>query len=208
MDSAAKSSEFDDVYPALGRLVVSSGYLEGQLRSFAHWLAVSDESWVIFAGQNVDWLIQTARAMLSELKYASEFSLQDIERFESALSKAKELSEDRNHLVHGHWRVANLLGDEFEPRPQNSPADERVFYVARSKLRKDDKVRQVAVVDIELLADRMFELGQEIQAATDEGQRLRHAWSIVERRPYPGYADWDVDAVMDALSRTIRRNHS
>ncbi|WP_433679965.1 hypothetical protein [Nocardia sp. CA-119907] len=199
MNFAANSSEFDDLYPALGRLVVNSSFMEGCLRNFVHWLALSDDAWILFAGQSVDWLIQSGKAMLGELDGADEFNLQNIERFQAALGRAKALNEHRNHLVHGDWRLQ--YRDDYEPRPRNSPADNRVFFVARSRLRRDASVRQVAVVDIELLADQMRELGEEIEAATQEGARVRYSWNNLRNRPSEGFVDWDPVVMLDALAR-------
>ncbi|WP_328411007.1 hypothetical protein [Nocardia sp. NBC_00403] len=199
MNLAANSPEFDDVYPALGRLVVNSSFMEGCLRNFVHWLAVSEDAWILFAGQSVDWLIQSGKAMLSELEDTDEFALQNIERFKAALEGAKTLSEQRNHLVHGDWRLKFL--DDYEPRPRSSPADDRVFYVAHSRLRRNDRVRQITVVDIELLADQMRELGEEIEAATQEGARVRYSWNNLRNRPSGEFVDWDPDVMLDALAR-------
>ncbi|MGW0634124.1 hypothetical protein [Nocardia salmonicida] len=200
MSLSANCPEFREVYPPLGRLVVNSSFMEVHLRNFVHWLVSSDDAWVLLAGQSVDWLIQSGKTMLSELEGTPEFDLQNIERFRDALRKAKTLSEHRNHLVHGDWRLE--WDDEYEPRPKNSPADDRVFYVARSRLRRDATVRQVAVVDIELLADQMRELGTEIAAATEEGGRLRYSVENLHRPETPGsWVDWEPEVVLGALAR-------
>ncbi|MEU7141692.1 hypothetical protein ABZ942_19735 [Nocardia sp. NPDC046473] len=200
---AADCSDFDDVYPALGRLVLSSSYLEGRLRYLVGWLAATDEASIVFDGQSTDWLIQSAKAMLGELKQTGAYALQDCGRFEAALARAKELNNDRNFFVHGEWSIES--GDDLcIPRPKSRPIDERVFYIARSRLRKVFQEHEVAVVDVELLAGQMFELGREITAAVDEGHRLRFAWEALHPPTVIESHD-DIDVLLEALQRKARR---
>ncbi|MEV4234067.1 hypothetical protein AB0J47_02690 [Nocardia sp. NPDC049737] len=195
-----RHSDFDDVYPAMGRLVVNSSFLESRVRMLVAWLARVDAAGIVFDGQSVDWLVRTGKAMLRECQNAENFALQDVKRFENALSQAKALNQERNFFVHGDWST-RCYDDECERRPSGKPADHRIFYVARSRLQRASEVREVAVVDVELLADQVRTLGQEIDAALGEGDRLRWAWEAMYPEP-PLKRSWDDETVvLEALRR-------
>ncbi|MBF6177448.1 hypothetical protein [Nocardia otitidiscaviarum] len=199
MDGTASDPHFDELYPALGRLVVNSSRLETCLRSFLCWLAGVEEAGVVFDGQSVEWMIASSRAVLGELKCTREFQLHDCDWFEALLAEAQDLNRQRNFFVHGDWDVEDRTEDSVR-RPRNSPSDHRIFYVARSRLRKSFESREVAVVDVDLLADRMLGLTRKFRAAEDEGFRLRLAWSVFEQQPPMPPGD-SASIVLDALRR-------
>ncbi|ONM46464.1 hypothetical protein [Nocardia donostiensis] len=196
------ASNLDHIYPALGRLVVNSGFMETHLRLLVSWLADIDDASIIFDGQSVDWLTQSGQAILRELKQTKDFRLQDCERFENALARAKKLNGQRNLYVHGHWSVHNML-DDYTPRPRTSPEDHRIFYVCRSRLRRAIEEYEVAVVDVETLADQMLELVHEIDEAVHEGNILR--WVVLQLDPPPTFPDELNSAALNALRRVMHK---
>ena len=113
------SADFDEVYPALGRLVLNSSHMEMRLRKLVGWLAQTDEASIIFDGQSVDWLIGGAKAMISELRCTQPFAFQDCDRFLAVLTQAQVLNPKRNFFVHGHWST-QCHDDECVLRPRKS----------------------------------------------------------------------------------------
>lgn len=174
----ARSGDFDELYPALGRLVVNYSRFEFSLRNLACWLLNVDELGIIFEGQSVDALIDTCKALLAELKPKKEFELHDCERFEAALAAGRRLNPLRNLYVHGGWWPPCPPKEECqcEPRLPGSPADSRIFHVSRSRVRKWHQDKVVAVIDVENLADQVGDLADEIYAATHDGLVLSMAW--------------------------------
>lgn len=198
-----RHADFDALYRAVGRLVVNSSFLESRLRMLVAWLAGADDASIVFDGQSVEWLVGIGKAMLGELRQ-TRFAIQDVERFEAALSKAKGLNQDRNFFVHGDWSTQSY-DDECVRRPTKKPADDRIFYVSRSRLRRVPEEREVAVVDVELLADQIRALGDEIGAAVDEGARLRWAWQAMYPEPPLKESTRDRLIVLEALKRIQRQ---
>jgi hypothetical protein len=69
-------------------------------------------------------------------------------------------------MVHGEWRAACVLREEgCVGRPSNSPPDHCVFHVCRSRYRKGFEERQFAVCDVEVLAEKMWDLEAELKEA-------------------------------------------
>ncbi|MGW5451571.1 hypothetical protein [Nocardia sp. NPDC003979] len=205
MKHATMGGEFDELYTALGMLVVRSSALECELRHLVSWFANSPETDILFDGQSVDWLISSGRAILGEAEGLRSFDLQEVARFDSALVAARELFRVRNLYVHGDWSKKSYL-DGCTLRPRNSPEDSRIFYVVRSRLRKGLEEYQAAIVDIENLADKMHGLAVEIDDAVRRGNRLR--WAM-DSCGMDGYyeLDWDRDVVLEALARAGRATH-
>jgi hypothetical protein len=162
---------FDELYPALGRLVVASAGMESRLRFVVSELAGSDAGWIIFEGQSVEWLVQNGIAVLGQLEHSKRWPQENSDRIRDALRTALDASRLRNLMVHGEWRTDCLDWEECAPRPSSGPPDHRIFHVCRSRYRKGLEERQVAVCDVEALADKMWslelELRQSMKAAVD-----------------------------------------
>jgi hypothetical protein len=161
------------LYRALGRLTVESAGLESRLRYVVGRLAGDDDAgWIIFEGQSVDWLISNAKAVLGEHAEMERWPPQENDRILALLPLIQEAHRTRNFMVHGHWVDYCHLGEDegCEPRPMSAPADDRIFHVMRSRYRKGYQEREVAVVDVERLADRMRALARDLDAA------LKTAW--------------------------------
>lgn len=157
---------FDDLYPALGMLVVASADMESRLRYIVSELAGGHSGgWIVFEGQSVEWLVQNGMAILGQLEAAKQWPQENSDRIRDALRAALEANRVRNLMVHGEWRTDCLDWEECAARPSSGPADHRIFHVFRSRYRKGFEERQIAVCDVEALADKMWSLERELRQA-------------------------------------------
>ncbi|CAM4041733.1 hypothetical protein NONI108955_05770 [Nocardia ninae] len=159
------AASFDELYPALGKMLVASSRMEWRLRYLVCWLAGEDQGgWIVFEGQSVDWLVASGRAILGELRYSRRWPDENSDRIENALAEVQAIAAQRNFLVHGDWDT-KCYSENCKPRLRNLPSDDRVFHVARSRYRKGFEEREVAVTDVEKLAKRMVDLAAEMDRA-------------------------------------------
>ncbi|MFB8279582.1 hypothetical protein [Nocardia colli] len=163
--SDEESPHFDELYPALGQLLVASGRMELQVRCLVAWLAGSDDvGWIVFEGQTVEWLVSTGRALQAErmCTQPTQKDREHLERTAQAFMAAQELNGQRNFLAHGDWRSA-CYSEECRTRARNLPQDDRQFHVLRSRYRKAFDERVVAVSDVEVLAQQINDLANDIR---------------------------------------------
>ncbi|MGW4371248.1 hypothetical protein ACWEKT_36960 [Nocardia takedensis] len=203
MSGGATDPDFAEIYPALGRLVINSSYLESRVRFLLGFLGSSDAVWIVFEGQSVDWMIETGKAIIRESNGLYEFRLQDLDRMTAALGQAKQLNQSRNLFIHGDWSATND-DDYVVPRPAGSPPADRIYFVSRSRHRKITDTCEVAVADIDLLADRMHDLSIEINDIVEQGSQLRYAFATLYPQAFQSSAS-GMDVLMDALARTARK---
>ncbi|MFI0226102.1 hypothetical protein [Streptomyces lydicus] len=162
------TSDLDDLYRALGQLVVATAEMEMRLRDVVGQLAGDDDAgWIIFEGQSVEWLISNGKAVLGEHSDMRRWPTENTARITEALNTTQEVARLRNFLVHGFWRRGCLGGCECLPRPARSEADHRVFHVHRSRHRKGYDSRLVAVADVITLATKARTVTTELRAAYD-----------------------------------------
>ncbi|MFH9215923.1 hypothetical protein [Streptomyces globisporus] len=153
----------EELYPALGMLVVASADMESRLRYVVSELAGADPGWIIFEGQSVEWLVQNGKAVLRELEAARRWPQENSDRIRDAFRSALEANRLRNVMVHGEWRTDCLDWEKCMPRPSSGAVDLRIFHVCRSRYRKGFEERQFAVSDVEALADKMWSLERELK---------------------------------------------
>ncbi|MEU9225873.1 hypothetical protein AB0D40_16070 [Streptomyces massasporeus] len=154
---------FDELYPALGMLVVASADMESRLRYVVSELAGGDTVWIIFEGQSVECLVQNGIAVLGQLEPAKRWPQENSDRIRDALRTALDANRLRNLMVHGDWRTDCVDWETCVARPSSGPADHRIFHVCRSRYRKGFEERQVAVCDVEALAEKMWSLERELR---------------------------------------------
>ncbi|MFJ8138844.1 hypothetical protein [Streptomyces sp. NPDC096013] len=167
-DSPSVAYDFEDLYPALGQLVVASADMESRLRYVVSELAGNDDAgWIVFEGQSVEWLVSNGIALLGQLEEMRRWPTANSQRIRSALLAAQEVNRLRNLMVHGEWRAECVLpGEGCVGRPGGSPPDHRVFHVCRSRYRKGFEERQFAVIDVETIASKMWDLETELREAS------------------------------------------
>ncbi|MEV7347134.1 hypothetical protein [Streptomyces sp. NPDC093544] len=167
-DSPSGAYGFEDLYLALGQLVVASADMESRLRYVVAELAGKDDAgWIVFEGQSVEWLVSNGIAVLGQIEEMRRWPAVNSQRIRVALLATQEVNRLRNLMVHGEWRAACfLLGEGCVGRPDSSPPDHRVFHVCRSRYRKGFEERQFAVVDVEALANKMWDLETELREAS------------------------------------------
>ncbi|AZM90270.1 hypothetical protein [Streptomyces sp. W1SF4] len=155
-------------------MAVESAELESRLRHTLSWLAGDDDAgWIVFEGQSVDWLISNGRAVLGQHAAMKRWPAEQNERLLHLLPEIQEVNRTRNFIVHGLWAAECFLDEDCEQRPQHSPLDDRLFHVVRSRYRKGYQEREVAVSDIDELADRMVSLAASLDEAV---KAARDAW--------------------------------
>ncbi|MEU1861788.1 hypothetical protein [Streptomyces gardneri] len=166
-DAARDSYGFDDLYPALGMLVVASADMESRLRYVVSELAGHDDAgWIVFEGQSVDWLVSNGLAVLGQLGAMQRWPADNSERIKAVLLDAQDANRQRNLMVHGEWRSDCIMREEgCVGRPSASPADHRLFHVCRSRYRKGFEERQIAISDVEALAQRIWTIELELRRA-------------------------------------------
>ncbi|MFD9926052.1 hypothetical protein ACFWZK_07775 [[Kitasatospora] papulosa] len=162
----------EELYPALGMLVVASADMESRLRYVVSELAGGDDAgWIIFEGQSVEWLVQNGKAALGQLEAMKRWPQANSDRIREALQSTLEANRLRNVMIHGQWRTDCIDWEECTVRPFNGPVDHRIFHVCRSRYRKGFEERQLAISDVEALANKMWflerELKQSLKVAVD-----------------------------------------
>jgi hypothetical protein len=148
--------------------------MESSLRDVVSRLAGSDDAaWIIFEGQSVDWLVSNGLAVLTQREPMERWPTQIVAQFREALSNTQTAYRTRNIMIHGEWRTDCFMGEGCIGRSVSIPADGPVFHVHRSRYRKGLEERQIAIVDIEALAEHMRELEYELR---DAMKKAGDAW--------------------------------
>lgn len=164
----SEASHFDQLYPALGRLLVACSRMEFQIRCLVSWLAGDDDAgWIVFEGQSVEWLLSTGKALLEHLRRGT-LREEHTEAIAKVFAAAQALNGHRNFFAHGDWGKTCYSENECQTRAGNLPPDERLFHVTRSRYRKGFQEREVAVSDVEALAE-------EVVLQTTEMRTIRRA---------------------------------
>ncbi len=99
-------------------------------------------------------------------------SAEQNDRLLSLRPEIQEVNRARTFIVHGLWGAECFL-DDCEPPAKNSPVDDRLFHVVRSRYREGYQEREVAVSDIDQLSDRMVSLVERLDEAI---KGARGAW--------------------------------
>lgn len=171
-DLEYKSNEFEALYPVLGKLVTESASMEISLRYVVSWLSGNDDAgWIIFEGQSIDWLVSNGLAMVSELKPPPSLPSANMKRIQKVFNDAQQAYRLRNTMVHGEWLLDCLMKEDCVKRPSTSPPDNRIFHVCRSRYRKGIEEHQVAIIDVELLSQRMSDIKDELWHLTTFNRR-------------------------------------
>ncbi|KQQ66936.1 hypothetical protein [Microbacterium sp. Leaf320] len=172
-----------ELYAAMGRVAHSTALLDAMLGEFAEYLTDSTNTWVFVSGQSTDWLIQTCRVLLEttldpqRTRYPDEFH----KALRQQLSRASDLRNLRNRVIHGTWSNASYAEDPLH-RPWGDTTSERTFWVARDRQRRSFEEQAMTASDVNRLAD-------EIDLVTDGVIR---AWrSVTPHRPdWPPFRRW------------------
>lgn len=146
-----------EAYLALGRVVAESAMMDEILRAVLADLVGSDQSWLLWEGQNTDWLIQSCRLVMHECEaWGIVFSDEERAEFDELLVKMTQLRGLRNTVVHGVW-LSSGTGDQARPRPWGTVKEDagRVHYVLRSRLRRDFAEQLWTAKDVDRLADEI-----------------------------------------------------
>ncbi|MEC3916361.1 hypothetical protein [Nocardia sp. CDC160] len=167
---------------------------------------------IVFEGQSVEWMIGQAKALLGELKRSSKYELYDGDRISDALSTASGQNRLRNFYVHGQWSTTSINHEDedgFACRRRDL-ADPLVFYVTRSRLRKEAKEREVSVADVDALVEEIRALSDELKAAVDYAFEVQlalvdHQLLPEHKSMRPGEMGTDIGVVLEAMQRARRR---
>ncbi|QEU95155.1 hypothetical protein [Streptomyces kanamyceticus] len=167
--AAEEASDLDALYSALGRVVVASARMESRLRYNVGWMAGDhDAGWIVFEGQSVEWLVSNGKAILGQITEMKWWPSDHSDRIARAFNDIQDAARMRNLLVHGQW-AKSCSGDEIcTARPQTAKADQRIFHVYRSRHRKGFEEREIAICDLDDLAQRMLDLAVEIDDAYED----------------------------------------
>jgi hypothetical protein len=149
----------DDLYSAIGRVVLASGELENRVRNLLSDFLIADEAWILFEGQDLGWLTDSCMAIMSE-EVSNYYSSAGADQLRGLLREVHPLREMRNTVVHGLWREDCILdGDGCKPRPFGGLDEEdRTFHVIRSRRRKVNSDQRWSIDDVEKLADLIGDL--------------------------------------------------
>lgn len=161
MSPATDEDADRDLYLAIGRLVTESARFEEQLKFTLHSFFMDDHVTLLFTGQNWEWYVESIKTVVEQFHrltwQAEREQLLDI------LNASRELRESRNWVVHGVWEHNCWWDDECIASPTATEDPDRLYHFLRSRMRKDMTERQFTVTDIEILTDRISELGSALR---------------------------------------------
>jgi hypothetical protein len=174
-----------DLYAAIGRVAASSAILEDTLRSILKDLSdteYSDEAWILFEGQSMDWLINGCFLILKHSGPSHRWYNYGHELIKLLGECKEKLQKDRNVVIHGIWKDYCEWSNEEEEhrnctlRPSDSQDDHRIYYFMRSNQRRVFHCVHLAVSDLQELANRIQRVNSELwqlKKEVDEAERRR-----------------------------------
>lgn len=106
-------TEDDRPFAEVGRLVLSAGVIESNLRVLNALLLGSANAGVVVAGQNADTLMSNAVALAEA---HSHVSAELLDSLKVVLRGCRRLLDQRNHLVHGLWVASDATAAVLRSR--------------------------------------------------------------------------------------------
>jgi hypothetical protein len=172
----------DDLYPAIGRVVVEAALLDELLSEVLDELVAGDH-WVntLWDGQSTDWLLNACKMIPDQRdSYQRRWTGEEHARLANLLSRVRPLSELRNTCVHGNWSEVAVDDDgTVRPRPFSDDASQQGDLLFCIRSRRDHKwfEQAFAVADIHRIADEFRILSEELSIAVFNMQRRYHKTS-------------------------------
>jgi len=161
MSSDTDENADRDLYLAIGRLVTETARFEDELQTTLFSLFLDDHLLLLLAGQSWEWYVESIKTVVMQcIRIAWQ---EEREELLAILNASQELRESRNWVVHGVWERTCWWGEGCIASPTAIEDPDRLYHFARGRVRKDFTERQFTVTDIETLANRVRDLGRNLQ---------------------------------------------
>lgn len=103
VDRGGANEDGDRPFAGIGRVVVTAGVIEANLRVLNALLVGSENAGVLVAGQGTDTLVKGAVALAEA---HSGVTAEQLAGLRTLMAECERLFKERNHLVHGLWHTS------------------------------------------------------------------------------------------------------